>query len=164
MRTREFTDLGALALHLATLGVAMAAAQTRGLERVARRIEGDAKAQIGHYQGPAGPFPAWAPLAESTEAEKARLGYRQDAPLLREGDLRDSITHEVRGNEAVVGSKSPIAAYQEFGTDKIPPRPFIGPAAVMNEHFIQQELGRATVEGLTGGQAIAGGAYDFTTR
>lgn len=168
MRTQNFSSLGSFIAHFAAAQVALQVAQAQALERVARRIQSDARAQIGHYQGPAGPFSAWPPLAESTEREKARLGYRADAPLLRDGTLRDSITYEVHQDEAVVGSKSDIAAYQEFGTSAngaphIPPRPFIGPAAVMNEHFIRQELGNAVVRGLTGGAPIPGGAYDFTT-
>lgn len=161
MNTRHFNDMTAFLTHFATLHTAIAVAQHSALERVARRIEHDAKEQIGHYQADIGPFPAWAPLAESTEAEKARLGYPAGAPLLREGNLRDSIQHEVVGHEAVVGSKSPIAAYQEFGTDKIPPRPFIGPAALANADYIQQELGAATVAGLSGAALRPG--YTFRT-
>ena len=50
-------------------------------------------------------------------------------PLLRTGGLRDSISTHVEGAEATVGSVSPIALYQEQGTEHIPPRPFLGPAA-----------------------------------
>ena len=53
-----------------------------------------------------------------------------------------------KGNEAVVGSKSDIAFYQEVGTPTIPPRPFIGPAAFKNKEKICQLLGEAVVHAL----------------
>src|SRR6185312_4618807 len=82
-----------------------------GLKAVAKKIEKTAKGEIGNYQKEKGQFPEWAELADSTIAEKERLGYAlPDNPLLRTGALRDSITSEVKGLEAVVGSKSEIAA------------------------------------------------------
>lgn len=151
---REFESLGQFAEHLATRAVAVAVSEQKALKECAKLVEKTAKEQIGEYQPAVGPFPSWAPLADSTEAEKARLGYPADAPLLREGDLRDSIEHEVQGFEAVIGSKSDIAEYQEFGTSKIPPRPFIGPAAFRNKKKIQRILGAGVVEGLVGGDVI----------
>lgn len=150
---REFSPLE-FSLHLAQLSISIEKVESDALEKCAKLIERDAKAQIGFYQAAAGPFPAWEQLADSTEAEKARKGYEPDAPLLREGDLRDSIEHEVQGKDAVIGSKSDIAEYQEFGTANIPPRPFIGPAAFHNKENIQKILGGAVVEGITGGQKI----------
>lgn len=151
---REFDSLAEFAERLALASVAVVAAEQKALKQCARIIEKTAKEQIGEYQPAVGPFAAWEPLADSTEAEKARLGYPVDAPLLREGDLRDSIEHEVQGMEAVIGSKSEIAEYQEFGTEKIPPRPFIGPAAFRNREKIHSILGAALVAGMVGGEAI----------
>lgn len=161
---KEFADVATFAEHLLLLNLAVERSVHKGLEKAAKLIENDAKRQIGHYQDAVGPFQDWAPLADSTEAEKARLGYPVDAPLLREGHLRDSIEHEVSGLEAVVGSKSDVAEYQEFGTRTIPPRPFIGPAAFKNKEVIQKILGKAMVEGLIGGEAIHQSlGYDFET-
>lgn len=161
---REFDNVLAFAEHLLTLNIAIHESAHKGLEKVAKLIEKDAQRQIGHYQPAVGPFQDWAPLAETTEDDKARKGYSLDAPLLREGQLRDSIEHEVHGLEAVVGSKSEIAEYQEFGTNTIPPRPFIGPAAFKNKKAIQQILGKAVVEGLIGGEPIHESlGYDFET-
>lgn len=106
-------------------------------------IQKDANGRIGEYQQAVGPFPQWEPLADSTEFDKARGGYPVDAPLLREGDLRDSIEAEHHGMEGIVGSKDPIAGYQEFGTASIPPRPFIGPAGFSNHKQVKELLGRA---------------------
>lgn len=168
MAEREFSSLTSFCLHFATLELAVHKAEHHALEKVARLIEANAKSRIGHYQGEEGGFPAWADLADSTESEKAKLGYPVDAPLLREGDLRDSIEHEVNGSlrhlEAIIGSKSDIAEYQEFGTDRIPPRPFIGPAAFSQKHKIQKILGEALIEGLVGGESIHKSlGYDFET-
>lgn len=159
---REFDNLTSFCLHFATLTVAIHEAEQKGLERIAKIIQEDAKQRIGEYQSEEGGFPAWADLADSTEAEKARLGYPIDAPLLRTGELRDSIEKEVERGEAVVGSKMDIAEYQEFGTERIPPRPFIGPAAFSNKDKIERMLGAVMVEGLTGGQKIHESlGYDF---
>lgn len=153
----------AFATHLLAIERAIARAEQAGLEKVAKIIERDAKDQIGHYQDAAGPFPAWAELADSTKADREHNGFPPDEPLLRTGELRKSIQHEVSGSEAVVGSMLDIAAYQEFGTERIPPRPFIGPAAFKNKDKIEKILGAALVQGLTGGNQIEGLGYDFST-
>ena len=103
------------------------AAERKALDDAGKRIVALAKAYLGHYQtGRVGPFGPWAPLAQATLDDKLRQGYPTPSPLLREGDLRDSIEHEVDRRRLTVGSAEPVAAYQEFGTDTIPPRPFIG--------------------------------------
>ena len=147
---KEFTSLGQFARHLATLEVAVALELRNGLETVARAVKEKAKDEIGEYQAAIGPFPAWAPLAESTVADRVAKGYSPDEPLLRTGEMRDSIDKSVSGMEATIGSTSQIAVYQELGTDKIPPRPFLGPAVLHNEKLIKQILGRAFVTGLLG--------------
>src|SRR5690348_1384126 len=55
-------------------------------------IAKDARDKLGHYQGEVGPYPAWAPLSPSTQADRVAKGYTPNDPLLRSGDLRDSIT------------------------------------------------------------------------
>jgi HK97 gp10 family phage protein len=150
----KFESLGAFAAHLAARQAKIAVEIREGLHIVAEAVEKTAIQKIGEYQGESGQFPAWATLAESTEAEKARLGYPADAPLLREGDLRDSISHEVTGLDAVVGSTSPIAPFQEFGTSKMPPRPFIGPAAFERKKEIETVLGAVLVAGVTDGRRV----------
>ena len=124
------------------------------LERVACRVEKTAKDELGAYQKAVGPFPEWEDLAQSTQEERERLGYPADEPLLRTGDLRDSISHEVHNLDATIGSTSEIAEYHEFGTSRMPPRPFIGPAAERNHDAILKELGGAVVAGIIGQQAI----------
>ena len=159
---REFEDLALFAVHLASLEVAVRQEMQRGLKRALVVIENDAKAQIGHYQGEVGEFPAWAPLADSSEKEKDRIGAPLGAPLLRHGGLYASFEHEVLAfDDGVVGSTDPTLIYHEFGTEKMPPRPVLGPAVVKNRERIQQILGKAIVQGILGGEVVAAGAEYF---
>lgn len=122
----------------------------RGLEKAARIIESEAKAEIGTYQGQAGPFAAWQELADATKADRVAQGFKENDPLLRTGDMRDSIGHVVSGHEAAVGSDSDIAVFQEMGTSKIPPRSFLGGAAFRKAEDVAKVLGHSAVMGLVG--------------
>lgn len=157
----EFKSLGSFALHLAAAELLLIKEMQEGLERCAVRIEKTARAEIGHYQQAAGPFEAWPELAESTEEQKAKMGYPADAPLLASGEMRDSFEHQVHGLEAVIGSTDPKMKYHEFGTAKMPARAVLGPAVFRNREYIRRVLGQATVRGLTHGQPIhASMGYD----
>jgi hypothetical protein len=151
---REFHSMGSFAEHLLTLVAAETIALHKGLEVCAKHVEKTAKDEIGFYQGEVGSFPAWAELTDETEAEKARLGFETGAPLLRTGELRDSIGHEVGPLEAAIGSTSDVMLYQEIGTEHIPPRPVLGPAIIHNSKRIEAILGAAAVSGLIGGERI----------
>lgn len=160
--TRSFNSFGALAVHLVERAVAVPLALEEGLHKVAKKIERTAKDEIGHYQSAVGPFQGWDDLADSTEERKAALGYPADAPLLAAGAMQESITHEVRGLEAAIGSTDQNLLYQEMGTTKIPPRPVLGPAAFHNRGAIELLMGAAAVSGLIGGDAIhAALGYDM---
>jgi phage gpG-like protein len=120
-----------------------------GLELCAQIVEQTAKAEFGEYQLAAGDFPAWAPLVESTLEQKEKLGYAPpDNPLLREGELRDSISHEVEDNTATIGSDNAIMVYHEFGTSKMAMRPVLGPALFRNLEIIEAVLGHFSTGGL----------------
>ncbi|MCA1179788.1 MULTISPECIES: hypothetical protein [unclassified Pantoea] len=112
-----------------------------GFHIIVKEIEETAKEEIGVYQPAYGPFEAWAPLAESTKADRVRQGYTEDDPLLRSGELRDSIESEVVGLAAIVGTKSQIGFWQEVGTENMPPRPFIGPAYVRKIDPLLEAIG-----------------------
>ena len=121
-----------------------------------------AKEKIGEYQDEAGPFVAWAELAESTKADRTRQGFPEDEPLLRTGEMRDSIEHQVEVPVAQVGSNSDIAVYQELGTQHIPPRSFLGGAAVEKLDDIMKIVGEHAVAALVGekvheGRMLIGG-------
>jgi HK97 gp10 family phage protein len=101
---------------------------------VANKIAEDAKAMIGNEQAD------WPPLADSTIQDKERKGFEVPKPLLRTGEMRDSIQVHVEGNTAVIGTNNEYAVYQEGGTDKIPPRPFLSKSAVHNMDVIEVEF------------------------
>jgi HK97 gp10 family phage protein len=103
------------------------------LEEGSILFENSAKQAIGTYAY------GWPPLAESTIAGKAA----GDTPLLETGALRDSITHNVDATEAYVGTDLEYAKYQEFGTSRIPPRPFLGGAIAQEEHRIPEIVHKA---------------------
>lgn len=159
---RELT-LDGFAELLSRLAVAEPVALHAGLERVAEHIEHEAKAEIGHYQrSNMGPMTPWTELADSTKADRVSQGYPENEPLLRDGDLRDSISHEVGALEAVIGSDSDIAVYQELGTEHIPPRPFLGTAAHRSRKQVAGLTGAAAVAGILGKDQIAPAlGYDF---
>jgi HK97 gp10 family phage protein len=90
--------------------------------------------------------------AQLADAVRARLsepaGGAHDAPWLHTGELRDSIGHQADGLEAAVGSTSDVALYQELGTARLPPRPFLAPAAAENGEAIAQAAGQAVFDAL----------------
>lgn len=96
---------------------------------LAKEIQERAKGKIGEYQPASHGFDAWAPLAQSTMDQRVSAGYPANNPLLRSGELRESIDIRVDGNAAIIGSPLHISLYQEVGTETIPPRPYLGPAA-----------------------------------
>lgn len=151
---KKFESFGAFAEHMMTREVVLHEALNRGLAIAAAKINKTAQDELGIYQPEVGPFPAWPELAEFTVQDRLAQGYSPDEPLLRDGTLRDSITHEVGHLEAVVGSTSEIAVYQELGTHKIPPRPFLGPAAVHDEKFTVEIIGAAAVAAIGGTEAV----------
>jgi HK97 gp10 family phage protein len=150
---RELSMLD-MVTRLAAAEVAVHVGAHAALERVATRVEQTAKAELGVYQPATGPFPEWAELADSTKADRVAKGFTENDPLLRTGALRDSISHEVEGLTATIGSTSDIAEYQEFGTSKMPPRPFLGPALERNHEAMLAELGGAVTRAVVGKDAV----------
>lgn len=128
---REFHSFGAMAEQLAKLSLEGEAVTHELAEKGAKLIQRDAREKLGHYQNAAGPFNAWSELADSTKEDRVNKGFPENEPLLRTGQLQESIDTHVERNEAMVGSMDPIALWQECGTDDghIPPRPFLGAAA-----------------------------------
>lgn len=143
-------SLTGFAAELTRLAIEMPKATHAALEDGAQMIEEEAKKSLGEYQGGAGPFAAWAPLAESTLADKDRKGFDTPSPLLREGDMRDSIEHVVDGDKAFIGSNSDVAVDQELGTSRMPPRSFLGRAAAVMGEKIAKHTGRIAHSHLTG--------------
>ncbi len=145
-----------IAAEFEVMSLAIVEEQQESLEKSAKVVEDRAKEIIGHYQADTGPFDQWRPLAADTLAEKERLGYAPpDNPLLRTGEMRDSIEHTVEARRALVGSNNDIAVYQELGTHgpnpgpdgyHVPPRSFLGAAAFQKEAEVAELLGDITLE------------------
>jgi HK97 gp10 family phage protein len=161
--TIELNSLADLAMHLAAAAVEIERNQgRRALNEAAKLIKADARAQIGHYQDEVGAYPAWAPLAESTDEDKARAGAPADAPLERDGDLKKSFRSNFEGDNAViVGSTDPVMEYHEFSTSRMPPRPVLGPALLKNIDAIQELVGASAVDAIVNGQRLG---YRFSAR
>ena len=136
---REFPNLGAFIAHLAQVQVAIPAAERRGLRAGAELIRDEARAEIGTYQrAETGLFAPWRELADRTKADRLRLGFTENDPLLRTGDMRDSIHCTIGTHAALIGSNSDVALWQEMGTEgphpgmdgyHVSPRHFLGVAA-----------------------------------
>jgi HK97 gp10 family phage protein len=112
-----FTLLG-FAAKLAALRKGFDHVEHEALTEVAILYQTEAKRVLGTYDY------GWAPLKEATVARKTT----GDSPLLETGALRDSIEYSVTDHKASIGSDDPKAEWHEFGTSRIPPRPFIGGA------------------------------------
>ncbi len=153
----ELTLLGFVA-ELAHLGAEIVHHQGEALEEALVLVEREAKASLGHYQEAAGPFAAWEELAPSTQAERARLGFPENEPEHRTGEMGDSIGHTILpgGREGEVGSDSEVLEWQELGTVNMPPRSILGGAAVRKEHEIVELVGGRVRTALIGAQVFQG--------
>jgi hypothetical protein len=92
------------------------------------------------------PQPGWAPLAASTLIEKDGI----NTPLLETGEMRDSIAWNSDAHEGYVGSNDKKAIFQELGTSRIPPRSFLGSAAIQMAPEIDKLADRAVAAAFEG--------------
>ena len=69
------------------------------------------------------PIP-WRPLSPAYAVRKARQGY-SILPLTRTGLLRRSIAFRVRNNSLKIGTSVTYAPYHQFGTSRMPARPYL---------------------------------------
>lgn len=156
----NFNHIGEMVAHLASMAAHETLELHHGLKKCAVAIEETAKSEIGHYQGDVAPFAGWVELADGTKADRVAQGFTENDPLLRTGALGDSISHQIEGLEAVIGSTSDVMVYQELGTDRIPPRAVLGPAGIRNKDLIIKTLGHAAAKGLMYGSGGALTALD----
>ncbi len=131
----------------------MQAARTRGdettreVERTLGHLAESAQDLIGRENS------GWQELAESTVEGKQRLGYTGQRsatdPLLRTGVLESSISAGASRNgltiKGVIGSDDEVAIYQEMGTSRIPPRPFLAKALIEGQQVIEEAGGQYLV-------------------
>jgi phage gpG-like protein len=92
------------------------------------------------------PQPGWPPLSPETLKHKDGI----NSPLLETGELRDSITWNSDDQEGYVGTNDPKGRWQEFGTSRIPPRSFLGAAAIQMESEIDKMAERAVAAAFEG--------------
>jgi phage gpG-like protein len=152
---KTYQSFGALARALERSVAALPATLENAMKAGALSVTADAKERIGHYQQ------GWELLADSTVDQKRRLGYANvallggdggDNPLLRTGDMRESITADITNHAFVVGSSEPVLLYQEIGTRTIPPRPVLEPALKTMMPFIGTVTGKAIVKTIEEGR------------
>jgi hypothetical protein len=144
---REFSLTGFAGL-LTTMSVSMHVAHHVALEHAALIVETEAKRVLGTYDYD------WPQLAESTQDERGYLGFPDNEPLLRTGELRDSIEHTVETKAAHVGSNNDKAVWQELGTTTIPARSFLAGAAAHKFNEVGHEIGRVVHGYLSNGGVV----------
>lgn len=145
---RSFPTIAAFLAHLARAPAEMQAAQREGEKVAGAALVEHAKGLIGMEQD------AWPALADRTIAEKERMGWtgRVSAtdPLLARGDLRSSIGYTADQSGVTLGSTDPVAPFQEHGTARIPPRPFIEPTMFQHGQEAAETIAGHVVAALVG--------------
>lgn len=175
---REFDSIGDFVRYLETLQAKVEIAAQQGVAEGGKMIQEEAKKSIGHYQGAAGPFAAWAPLSEATlngwdnarghhYPGKIDLGFSPpDNPLLRTHELEHHIELSIGRHKAVIGvpdemvgsgtTEDPsrnvgdVAVWQEFGTRYMPARSFLGRAGYVRGKDAAHAIGHAVYLALAG--------------
>ena len=150
---KDFKTLGGFIKHLQTMEQGLHTHEA-ALEKVASRIEKDAKDLLGSYHSSKGPFKGWAPLAQFTMDERTRKGFPANEPLLVTGEMRDSIDHVAKSHDAEVGSNSEVAVVQEMGNDHVPPRSFLGLAAIRKADWASKQVAKSVAQRISGVRRI----------
>ena len=127
-------------------------------------IQRRAREKLGTYQ------PGWPELADGTKKQRVALGWSENDPLLRSGELANSIGYRVhwswRGWDAAVGvpdvmigdgskenpmrSAATVAMVMELGSPRhnVPARPFLGPTGAELAPQLAHQIARKVVAGL----------------
>jgi phage gpG-like protein len=141
--SQVFSLLGFVA-HLETIKRDMHTLGPMIIEKACAMVAAEARRVIGKG------YDDWPALKPETMAERVRLGFKANEPLLRTGQLRDSIEWNSQGNQGWVGSNDPVAVWQELGTSRIPPRPFLAGAAAAMGPKIEKMAARAVIATMAG--------------
>lgn len=137
--SKKFTSFGDFGRYMGDRPWELAGAKIRALEDIGQVVVEATQAKHGQYQDAFGKFPGWAELSAFTKIERRLLGFTENQPLFRTGELAGSYRAVVTGGVSVtVGSPLPKAADMEFGTDNVSARPAVGPA--MAEEQFRNEL------------------------
>jgi hypothetical protein len=151
---KKFTSLTQFAEYLSRLEPIGDEYKIAALEAIGKYVKEKAQSKFGIYQDAVGEFPAWPELADSTQKQRAALGFSPNDPLYRTGETMESIDCNVEPNKVQVGSADPVMLWQEEGTPTIPPRPVLGPAMYESIEEIKKILGLMMVNWLTGEKKI----------
>lgn len=141
--TKDLKLLEAAELFL-TLGLETEHENHRALERCGKLVTREVYRVIGSYDY------GWPQLAESTQNQRESLGFEPNEPLLRTGRMRDTIWFKVQHNEVTIGTDDQIAIWQELGTSRIPPRPFLEGALKAKTPEVLEIIGKDAVRKLSG--------------
>ncbi len=120
------------AAHISRAAIGLEPLIDDNLKKGCELFKDSAQTAIGTYRF------NWPQLAPATLARKSG-----NTPLLETGALKDSIVFNVSRGEAYVGTDHFVAAWQEFGTRTIPPRPFMGGALNEKGPHVQAVFGKA---------------------
>ena len=82
------------------------------------------------------------------DALSTQPGGPHDHPWKRSGELQNSIETQTDGPEALIGSTSQVAFWQEHGTADIPPRPTFAPIAAAQGEAIAHAIAEAVAQAL----------------
>jgi phage gpG-like protein len=121
----------------------------QALEIAAQFVEAEAKRAIGTYKY------GWRQLSPATQTDRVAHGFSANEPLMRTGEMRDSIEHCSSPTEARIGSNNDKAVWHELGTSRIPPRPFLANALHQNEKVIVKIVGQTVRDFLAAEQMNA---------
>jgi HK97 gp10 family phage protein len=130
--TQVFTLLGFVA-KLKAIDADLKITSEAIVARACEMVANAAKDALGTYEF------GWVSLAPETIARK----MRGDSPLLETGELRSSIEWQAHGLKGEVGSNSDRAVWMEFGTSRVPARPFLSSAAAQMEGEIHKLAAKA---------------------
>jgi HK97 gp10 family phage protein len=137
--TQVFTLLGFVA-KLAAIDRDLKITNEAIIAKACELVANAAKDALGTYEF------GWVSLKPETIARK----MRGDSPLLETGELRASIEWQAHGLHGEVGSNLDKAVWMEFGTSRIPPRPFLGAAAAQMENEIHKMAAKAVMAVIAG--------------
>lgn len=146
-------SLTSLAAHFGVMATHVQHIEEEMLAHACEMIADRAKEVIGTYSY------SWPQLAPATQTSRTQLGFPPNEPLLRSGELRDSIEWVVdrgasflpsrtsdsffeRGHHGYVGSNNMKAVWNFLGTPTIPARDPILDATMQLMPQIEQHFGQ----------------------
>lgn len=147
---RAFPTIAAYLAFLRQAPAEMHLAQRAGEQVAGAALVEHAKDAIGLEKE------AWPALAESTVEQKQRMGWTgrmsDTDPLFARGELRASIGFTADQSGIVLGSRDPIAPFHEYGTSRMPPRPFIAPTVLEHGREATETIAEHVVAAFVGGR------------